>query len=58
MTPPVAKGDSGMFKKVLVPVDQSEQSRAVGRWAVGLAKATKAEVTLLTGIDSEDILFV
>ena len=47
-----------MFKKVLVPVDQSEQSRSIVRWAVSLAKATKAELTLLTVIDTEDIRIV
>jgi nucleotide-binding universal stress UspA family protein len=47
-----------MFRKILVPIDSSDQSRTILRWAVGLAKATKSDLTLLSVIDSEDIQIV
>ena len=47
-----------MFGKILVPVDSSEESRTILRWAVGLAKATKSDLTLLTVIDTEDFQIV
>lgn len=47
-----------MFRKILVPVDNSEESRTILRWAVGLAKATKSDLTLLSVIDTEDIQIV
>lgn len=47
-----------MFRKILVPIDSSDQSRTILRWAVGLAKATKSNLTLLSVIDSEDIQIV
>jgi nucleotide-binding universal stress UspA family protein len=47
-----------MFRKILVPVDSSEESRSILRWAVTLAKATNAEMTLLSVIDPEDMRYV
>ncbi|MBN4064341.1 universal stress protein [Dehalococcoides mccartyi] len=47
-----------MFNKVLIPVDRSEESRTILRWAIGLAKATNADVTLLSAIDTEDLRIV
>lgn len=47
-----------MFRKILVPVDSSEESRTILRWAVGLAKATKSDVTLLSVVDTEDLRIV
>jgi nucleotide-binding universal stress UspA family protein len=47
-----------MFRKIIVPIDSSDQSRTILRWAVGLAKATKSDLTLLSVIDSEDIQIV
>ncbi len=47
-----------MFRKILVPVDNSEESRTILRWAVGLAKATKSDLTLLSVIDTEDFRIV
>jgi nucleotide-binding universal stress UspA family protein len=47
-----------MFRRILVPVDSSEESRTILRWAVGLAKATKSDVTLLSVVDTEDFAIV
>lgn len=47
-----------MFRNILVPIDSSEESRTILRWAVGLAKATKSDLTLLSVIDTEDIQIV
>jgi len=47
-----------MFRKILVPIDNSEESRTILRWAVGLAKATKSDLTLLSVVDTEDIQIV
>ena len=47
-----------MFGKILVPVDSSEESRTILRWAAGLAKTTKSDLTLLTVIDTEDFQIV
>jgi nucleotide-binding universal stress UspA family protein len=47
-----------MFAKVLIPIDSSEESRTIVRWAAGLAKATKAEITLLSVIDPEEFQIV
>ena len=47
-----------MFGRILVPVDRSEESRTILRWAVGLAKATKSDVTLLSVVDTEDFEIV
>ena len=47
-----------MFKKILVPIDGSEESRTIVRWAAGLARANKAEITLLSVIDPEEFRIV
>jgi nucleotide-binding universal stress UspA family protein len=47
-----------MFNKVLVPIDSSEESRTILRWAVSLAKATKSDLTLLSVVDPEDMAIV
>jgi nucleotide-binding universal stress UspA family protein len=47
-----------MFRRILVPVDSSEQSRTILRWAVGLAKAAESDLTLLSVVDTEDIQIV
>lgn len=47
-----------MLRKILVPVDSSEESRTIVRLAQGLAKATESELTLLSVVDTEDIRIV
>jgi len=47
-----------MFKKILVPIDGSEESRTIVRWAAGLARANKPEITLLSVIDPEEFRIV
>ena len=47
-----------MFKKILVPIDGSEESRTIVRWAAGLARANDAEVTLLSVVDPEEFRIV
>ena len=42
-----------MFKKIPTPIDGSEESRAIVRWAAELARANDAEITLLGVIDPE-----
>ena len=44
-----------MFKKILVPLDGSEHSRKIIRWATGLASALRAEVVLVSVVDPEEI---
>lgn len=43
-----------MFKKILTPIDGSEESRAIVRWAAVLARANDEEITLLGVIDPEE----
>jgi len=47
-----------MFKKILVPIDGSEESLTIVRWAAGLARANDAEVTLLSVVDPEEFRIV
>ncbi|MDA1279639.1 MAG: universal stress protein [Chloroflexi bacterium] len=47
-----------MFKKILVPVDSSDESRTIVRWALGLARSMGSELTLLSVVDPEDIEIV
>jgi nucleotide-binding universal stress UspA family protein len=44
-----------MFKKILVPLDGSENSQKIVGWATGLARALKAEIILLSVIDTQEI---
>ena len=44
-----------MFQNILVPLDASQESRTILRWAVQLAKSTDAELTLLSVVDRDDI---
>ena len=41
-----------------IPIDGSEESRTIVRWAAGLARANKAEITLLSVIDTEEFRIV
>jgi len=47
-----------MFKRILVPIDGSEESRTIVRWAAGLARANDAEITLLSVVDPEEFRIV
>ena len=42
-----------MIKNILVPLDGSDQSERIGRWAAGMAKGLAASLTLL-GVPSPD----
>lgn len=44
-----------MFKKILVPLDGSEQSERIGGWACGLAQGLGADIILLAVVDPDDI---
>ena len=44
-----------MFKKILVPLDGSEQSERIGGWACGLARGLGADIVLLGVVDPDDI---
>ncbi|MDP6822563.1 MAG: universal stress protein [Dehalococcoidia bacterium] len=44
-----------MFKKILVPLDGSEQSERIGGWACGLALGLGADIVLLGVVDPDDI---
>jgi nucleotide-binding universal stress UspA family protein len=55
---PLALYEVSNVWKNLVPVDDSAESRTILRWAVGLAKATKSDLTLVTVIDPENIQIV
>ena len=44
-----------MFKKILVPLDGSENSELIGGWVTGLAQAIGAEMMLLAVIDPPDV---
>ena len=44
-----------VFKKILVPLDGSEQSERIGGWACGLARVINADIVLLGVIDPDDI---
>ncbi|MGY8879302.1 MAG: universal stress protein [Dehalococcoidia bacterium] len=57
MTPLALYEVSNVWKN-LVPVDDSAESRTILRWAVGLAKATKSDLTLVTVIDPENIQII
>jgi nucleotide-binding universal stress UspA family protein len=47
-----------MIRKVLVPVDGSDTSRTILRWATGLARSSGASIVLLSVVDPEDITFL
>ncbi|MDA1280314.1 MAG: universal stress protein [Chloroflexi bacterium] len=44
-----------MIKRILMPIDQSENSGRIQSWVTGLAKPLDAEIVLLTVIDPEKI---
>ena len=44
-----------MFKKILIPLDGTENAEQIGGWAVGLAQAIGADVALLAVIDPDEI---
>jgi len=46
-----------MFKKILIPLDGTENAEQIGGWAVGLAQSIGADVALLAVIDPEEIEF-
>lgn len=47
-----------MIRKILVPVDGSDTSRTILRWATGLARSSGASIVLLSVVDPEDITFL
>jgi nucleotide-binding universal stress UspA family protein len=55
---PLARKENVMFKKILVPIDGSEESRTIVRWAAGLARANEAKITLLSVVDPEEFRIV
>lgn len=42
-----------MFKKILIPLDGSDNSEKIGNFATGVARALGAEISLLTVVDPE-----
>ncbi|MFW6174176.1 MAG: universal stress protein, partial [Chloroflexota bacterium] len=44
-----------MFKKLLVPLDGSDQSERIGIWAYGMARGLGATVSLLAVVDPDDL---
>jgi nucleotide-binding universal stress UspA family protein len=44
-----------MFKKILIPLDGTENAEQIGGWAVGLAQAIGADVELLAVVDPNEI---
>ena len=44
-----------MFKKILVPLDGSEQSERIGGWACGLARGLGGDIVLFGVVDPDDI---
>lgn len=46
-----------MFKKILIPLDGTENAEMIGGWAVGLAQAIGADIALLAVVDPEEIEF-
>lgn len=52
---PGNRGRSRLFKKILVPLDGSEQSERIGGWACGLAHSLGADIVLFAVVDPDDI---
>lgn len=44
-----------MFKKMLVPLDGSDQAERIGSWASGLARSLGTEVVLLSVVNPDDL---
>ncbi len=44
---------AGMFKKILIPLDGSDNSEKIGNWATGVARALGAEISLLAVVDPD-----
>lgn len=44
-----------MFKKILIPLDGSDQSERIGGWACGLARGLGAEIVLFGVVDPDEV---